>query len=228
VPRILGYGEDFLTFLALYSKLPTLLKCLGDDSAPDEAVLVYRPSFGRGGSNKALRAVFGEFDAIIGTPRRVYPVETKWEGSSVRFDGTLRINQAQVTRHRVFEAYRTKWRESPTADWTDFVSRHGEYFSTELHLKIAPTGSILARNLEFVLKQLAGCGPETQHVVLFIHLDEPKATRVEPDHFKLVTLRADRLPDSMYVEVALPHREMEHAEKQPWPHHGTFCSVDSQ
>lgn len=42
---ILGYGEDPLTFWALKSKLPDILKVLNDKSAPSDCLIFYRPSY---------------------------------------------------------------------------------------------------------------------------------------------------------------------------------------
>ena len=65
--KILGYGEDFLTFWAVSRKLAEILSQLNDDANPEDCEVFYRPSFGRrAGKN---RSEFGEFDAIIITPK---------------------------------------------------------------------------------------------------------------------------------------------------------------
>ena len=56
--KIIGYGEDALTYWALTEKLEYVLEKLNDKSEPKNCVLYYRPSFGRG-------EYYGEFDAIL-------------------------------------------------------------------------------------------------------------------------------------------------------------------
>jgi len=75
---ILGYGEDALTLHAVMRDLPSIFHHLGDDSDPEKALVFCRPSFGRGSSAPVgtPRSEFGECDAIIGTPRAVYVVDT--------------------------------------------------------------------------------------------------------------------------------------------------------
>ena len=61
--RILGYGEDALTYLALSQHMTDVIgpTPLNDDSPLEKILFIYRPSFGRAGGNGS--AQFGEFDA---------------------------------------------------------------------------------------------------------------------------------------------------------------------
>ena len=72
--KILGYGEDFLTFWAVSRNLGEILRQLKDDTNTDDCVVFYRPSFGRRGGTR--RAEFGEFDALIITSKTAYLVES--------------------------------------------------------------------------------------------------------------------------------------------------------
>ena len=81
--KILGYGEDFLTFWAITKRLNEILSQLKDKTDPEKCTVIYRPSFGRRGGLR--RSEFGEFDTIIVTPEKAYLVESKWDGSSASF-----------------------------------------------------------------------------------------------------------------------------------------------
>ncbi len=48
--RLIGYGEDALTYWAITSRLGEILQILGDKSALTNVTVIYRPSFGRRGS----------------------------------------------------------------------------------------------------------------------------------------------------------------------------------
>ena len=73
-----GYGEDSLTLWLLKTKFKDFFekltkKSLGNTSKP---IILYRPSFGRGGRSKSN---IGEFDAIIGSSETIYLIESKWD-----------------------------------------------------------------------------------------------------------------------------------------------------
>ena len=69
--QILGYGEDGLTLAFLCDSFPQFLIWLGDKTDPNECIVYYRASFGRGGG-------FGEVDAIVVAPTKIYLCESKW------------------------------------------------------------------------------------------------------------------------------------------------------
>src|SRR5688500_220649 len=113
---VLGYGEDALTLHALTKGLPGVFRQLGDDTDPGKAVIFYRPSFGRRSSAGAPRSEFGEFDAIIGTARAVYPVEAKWSASG-KLDGQeLTLRPEQLRRHQAFRLFFDEWRRDRPSD----------------------------------------------------------------------------------------------------------------
>src|SRR5690242_6627988 len=113
--KIVGYGEDALSLWALKHRLSALLSHLGDDSDLQGILVFLRPSFGRRGSSSFAESAvadspqFGEFDAIVRSPRGIYLIETKWNRSSGLEGGTAVLQQKQVFRHKVFRAYVNAW-----------------------------------------------------------------------------------------------------------------------
>jgi len=79
VPKVIGYGEDPSTYVALTKRCWEFLNKVRDSSSGVDTLLFCLLSFGRGGESKAL---FGEFDAVPVTTRRAYLIEGKWEESS--------------------------------------------------------------------------------------------------------------------------------------------------
>ena len=117
--EIYGYGEDALTFAVLTNNIPQILSRLDDPSGQDLCRIFYRPSFGR----RALagRAEFGEFDAIVSTPRAIYLIEAKWDGASELDENVLRLRPEQVRSHRVLRSYIREWRRGEHANWSAFA-----------------------------------------------------------------------------------------------------------
>lgn len=228
MPQILGYGEDALTLWALGQQLATILERLDDQTSPDKALVFYRPSFGRGqryrvGENVRI-AAFGEFDAIIGTEKGVYLVESKWEGSQNAVpDGRIKLRDKQIQRHRIFQWYRTKWREHRAPqNWDEFRKQSIEEFQRRFVGNTMPkAGDRLAQNLRFVLDQLQSCGSMTINVLLFLHFSENPTVReinkytipgADAAGFRFLVLRAIPLPGSIYLNLTLRDREMAKVE----------------
>jgi len=161
--RLIGYGEDALTYWAITSKLDEILRTLGDKSYPSATVILYRPSFGRRGSTisqttdkEQLNAEFGEFDAILGTQQAVYLIESKWDSPSRTRDYPITLNRVQSRRHEIMRWYLETWRASKPKDWKTFIARQETTFQTSFQgNRMAPADSRLAQNLEFVLRTLA-------------------------------------------------------------------------
>jgi hypothetical protein len=150
MPMILGYGEDSLSLHALSTGLPDILRQLGD---PARSLVFFRPSFGRSGPGPEgpPSAQFGEFDAIIGTPRAIYLGEAKW-----RYMGVNHVPaEPQQLRHRVFRAYIEEHRRESSSNWKEFAGRMRPVLE-RIHrfLRPAPNGSVLARNLTYILRRL--------------------------------------------------------------------------
>jgi hypothetical protein len=207
--QIIGYGEDALTYWAITSKLDEILRALDDISYPSATIIIYRPSFGRRGristqaGKEQLSAEFGEFDAILGTQQAVYLVESKWDSSSKTSNFWITLKGVQSRRHAIMRWYLQTWQINQPNDWTKFVEEHETTFRTLFPgNKLAPAGSRLAQNLEFVLNSLGKCGNHVQDVLLLIgQTSSHKPFGVKPDNFKLVTLKFQPLISSGYFQI---------------------------
>ena len=96
--KILGYGEDALTLWYLTRQLPAFLEKMkkedGCQATPEQCLLLYRPSLGRGGK------CYGEFDAIVATPKTAYLIESKW----VQSGNEHKLKGEQGKRHQIFRS----------------------------------------------------------------------------------------------------------------------------
>jgi hypothetical protein len=183
--QVIGYGEDSLTFWAFTQHLAVVMQQLGDGTDPKEFLFFYRPSFGRKGGQYS--AEFGEFDGILATQKAVYPIESKWVRSATR-GGLATVKQRQVLRHVIFQWLRKRWQ--PKMTWNNFREAHHSAFAADFHQKpLAPVGTSLAHNIEFMLNALAAYPPNVQHVVMAFHREERQIPLgVTPVLFRLVTL----------------------------------------
>ena len=209
--RFLSYGEDPLTFWALRFRLGEILGQLSDPASLDQVLVIYRPSFGRQGRpketgpNSAARAEFGEFDAIIGTPSAVYLVESKWSSSAEAKAEFLSLRSEQAHRHQVFRWYLQAWRARPYPRWQEFVAQNNDQFQKKFPgNKLAPEGSTLARNLQFLLTELASFGSPIRDVLLFISpLGLGSPLGVENSGFSMVSLQYQPIHPTLYFEMFL-------------------------
>jgi hypothetical protein len=186
--NITGYGEDFLTLWALTRKTKEVLTQLEDYTNPEQCKLIYRPSFGRaGGSMKDQRAEFGEFDSILLADKNAYLIESKWDGNGQR-KHRVNLDKTQVKRHKVFTWYIDNWVDG--TDWDQFIADKSKEFTQRFpENKIAPTSSILKKNLVEVMSQV---GKKTLHnVLMYFYCNEPQELRLDyPDViFKKAVLR---------------------------------------
>jgi hypothetical protein len=210
MPKVVAYGEDPLTYWALTERLSEFLCQLGDSTPPNDTTVIYRPSFGRGGAAKkdstggSNRAEFGEFDGIVSTPQAIYLVESKWSRSPEHQEGIVRLRDVQVRRHRLFRWMVEAWRTDHPSSWDAFFDANGSSFTAEFPgMALAPVGSVLAENLEFVLNLLLEGGREIRDVLL--HLGIPGHTTpstVEPSTFRLICISYEPLPGSAYFQLA--------------------------
>ena len=204
-PHIISYGEDPLTLNILSSRLDEVLSALGDQTAPQSALVIYRPSFGRGmGAHKATRqSTFGEFDAILGTPAAAYFIESKWHRSPEVKGDTIELRNTQVDRHRMLRWYRENWSPEFVGKWAAFAARCASDFERMFPSScLPPADSTLRLNIEFVLNQLLECGSQTQDVVLYVGLAGcPQPKCVLPSEFRLVTLSYAGLADTGYFDM---------------------------
>lgn len=151
--KILGYGEDAFTLWALKQHTSDILKSFQDQTAPSDCLIFYRPSFGRSGGEDT--AEFGEFDAILVSAENIYLMESKWDNFSRFKTAEITIRPEQKLRHRIFSWYLTHWDKKYFNDWENFVKEQINDFQKKFpKRKIAPAGSLLATNLQFILTML--------------------------------------------------------------------------
>jgi len=151
--RIFGYGEDAFTLWALKHYKSEILKSFQDKTSPSDCLVFYRPSFGRSGGEQS--AEFGEFDAILVSSENIYLIESKWDNLASFKNSEVTLRQEQKIRHRIFSWYILHWDEKYSNDWESFVKEQRDDFQREFkERRIAPTGSLLATNLEFILTML--------------------------------------------------------------------------
>lgn len=207
--RVLSYGEDPLTFWVLTARLGEVLGQLHDPSPPEQAVVFYRPSFGRHGRAKdprdarGPRAEFGEFDAILGTHSATYLIESKWTGSSEAKGEALNLREEQIHRHRILRWYLETWRGKNPPSWDAFIGDHDHFFRMRFSgNKMAPLGTALAQNLEFVFRRLGDCGTRVRDVILYIgSAGSVPRPSIPPAGFTLVTIVYEPLTTTGYFEM---------------------------
>jgi len=151
--KILGYGEDAFTLWALKHRTSDILKSFQDQTAPSDCLVFYRPSFGRSGEEHS--AEFGEFDAILVSFENIYLIESKWDNLASFKNDKITLRQEQKTRHRIFSWYILHWDKEYFNKWEIFVKEKIENFKKKFPKKrLAPTNSLLATNLQFILNML--------------------------------------------------------------------------
>jgi len=153
--------------------------------------VLFRPSFGRSGGEE--RAEFGEFDFIVLTERAILLGESKWDGSSeVISDSALNLRPEQRNRHEIMRFYINRFAFRPYQTWNEFVAAEASTFSeVGLRKALAPKGSLLAENLEQVLRRIREhfrSPPAIIDVLLYLHGADARSPSKGPDGFKLVSL----------------------------------------
>ncbi len=218
---MIGYGEDGLTFCALNEHLSKLLKLLKDPSEPDQCKVYYRPSFGRAGGSKSSQ--FGEFDAIVATDKTVFLFESKWDRAG-RLSQVVTLKEVQALRHQIFDWLYQSWADwqeqcEPT-NWEQFKQHYGDEFRQRFPSRpIAPSGSLLARNLEHVLRDLTNPRRQIRNVVLYFHqvhhrpperLVKANASEIPPAEFTLLPFAYETIANSGYFQLRVrPERAEE-------------------
>ncbi|HNT06595.1 MAG TPA: hypothetical protein PKJ21_10515 [Anaerolineae bacterium] len=170
--RILGYGEDALTFWALSRRLDHLLTNLGDSTPPSDCLAFFRPSFGRRGG--AGSAQFGEFDWILLTRAYLYLGESKWDKSSEKLvDRELLLRDEQLERHEAFRFYLKHRAFAFELDWSELREQGPVRLSNGVVKPIAPEKSTLAENLCAVLEEIRtyyeGQEPLVKDILLYLY-----------------------------------------------------------
>ena len=166
VPKFFVYGEDGLTLKFLKEKLEDILVKL-DRSRPDDCIIYYRPSFGR-------EKHYGEFDAIIITPKNAYLIESKWDGSNNLSSG---LGRNQSLRHEILGWYQRNWRGGNDDEWNAFCDERQADFQIKFKGKYIPKThshgkeTKLSKNLRTVLEDI---GNRTVHDVLIVFYTDEK------------------------------------------------------
>jgi len=202
---VLSYGEDPLTYYILTDRLSEFLDAVEDTTPCNRVLVIYRPSFGRGiGVSKSTRkSTFGEFDGIVASQEAVYLIESKWHRSSEVRRRAVTIRDSQIRRHKIFRWYRSHWKPEFKGNWNAFLERYATDFEREFEMSSIPSeGTLLGRNLEFVLGQLDTYSQQLIDVLLYIGDQGKKVpTRVVPQEFKLITLSYNGLGRTGYFEM---------------------------
>ena len=209
--EMLGYGEDAFTFWALKGHLSEILKELKDQTEPLDCLIFFRPSFGRRGGRG--RAEFGEFDAIVASSQNTYLIESKWDNRSENKKNEIKLAEEQVRRHKIFAWYLKNWdARRYSNNWAEFENDFQSNFTKEFQdRKIAPAGSRLAKDLEFVLNRLqehcerlsCDCG-KPRNVLLYFYGNESRKTeRVAAGdlHFEVVNINYSQYTPSNFITL---------------------------
>jgi hypothetical protein len=208
-PKIFGYGEDGLTLLAISTRLDEVLREVGDQSKACECIVFFRPSFGRKGPSRKFtetslrRAEFGEFDAIIGTPKAVYLIEAKWGRRAPR-NQAPNIPDGQLQRHQIFRHIRESWMHNTPQSWSEFEACASVDYNTSFPSHVFPRSSHqLSHNLVFVLDALKSCGGTVKDICLYFYPSgTPKLSMREcAGGFQLIQLEFDPIDSSLFFRI---------------------------
>jgi len=201
------YREDGYSLWVLLKRFSELLRALDDDAPPDDPriVVFYRPSFGRqSDSPTGLSKQFGEFDILIGTPRAVYPIESKPENCVElnRLTQVVTLSEKQTRRHRIFRTYRDLWQKYRPRDWNEFrCAATGEFAREHPGRTMAERHNLLGKNLEFVLRSLENCGEEIQDTVLLFHQAEKIPHATSQKGFRCITMPLEMVSGSAFLSI---------------------------
>ncbi len=177
--NIFGYGEDALTLWLLKNQSEVILQRFNDKTELSDCLAFYRPSFGRSGGPG--NAEFGEFDAILASKEKIYLIESKWDNHRQTSGTELFLRPEQIERHEVFRWYLCNWNKS---DQTAFIEGK----------KIAPSDSLLFRNLQHILSHLAQCCPNSgnldhiKNVLLYFHGSKSSPPQKVSEGFTIVPI----------------------------------------
>ena len=202
---ILGYGEDAFTYCAIKNKKNKILEEFSDRTSLTDCLVFYCPSFGRSGGKPSSE--FGEFDAIIASLEQIYLIESKWDNLENFKNSTIVLRPEQKIRHQMFSWYLTHWNKEYSSDWENFVREQEPEFKFQ-GKTIAPKGSILATNLEFILAKIHNHlrkAPSRQNIknVLFFFYDKEKSTPPisVPKDFTLVPIDYQQRITGNFISV---------------------------
>lgn len=185
--EILGYGEDAFTLWALKKHISKILDKFNDRSSPSDCLIFFRPSFGRSGGKESKQ--FGEFDSILASSENLYLIESKWDNFSENKYDEIKLEHQQVLRHEIFIWYYKNWRHQEYRGWKEFrtvpLQNDFERSFRDRKKAITPLKSLLAENLEFVLKKLKehfekfSCAYKKPRNVLFYFYNKNRSKEIE-------------------------------------------------
>jgi hypothetical protein len=208
MPKMFGYGEDALTLWILTSDLSYILKHFADKSDPNSCHVFYRLSFGRAGGNQSSQ--FGEFDFIILSKEALYLGESKWDGSSEKVEnGLMILRDEQLIRHNMFSFYIEQWMRNDFKDWNEFIkSAEPNKKLKRITKPLAPTGSLLADNLETVLNEIKNfydSNPVIKNVLLYFYKSSIKnePPRKAPVGFTLISIEYSEVTIGKYINLSI-------------------------
>jgi hypothetical protein len=205
------------------AKLDAVLEQLHDPSAPSGCRVFLRPSFGRAGGRESPQ--FGEFDFIILADKALYLGESKWDRSAEKMTGgVLQLQKDQVDRHKLFRFYVDEWAFGSYAGWRDFAREAGGKPQLKSMGKvIAPDGSLLARNLQTVLKEIRdhyGTMPRVANVLLYFHqgMNAGPLPAAAGNGFDLVRLDYSEIAHDEFVRIdwSVKNSHEKHEKGQLW------------
>ena len=188
VPRVFAYGEDGLTLKTTKERLGEILHELGDKSNPSDCAVFFRPSLGRGTTG------YGEFDAIIISPKKAYIVEAKWDDKG-RKKKISRLEENQIRRHDILKWLSQNW--DGEEEWDTFAEKYNPEFEEEFTLdspskegakvakSIQPLHKDLGQNTHIILEEIGN--NEIEDVLLIFYRD--KKPKVEENRFSIVFIR---------------------------------------
>jgi hypothetical protein len=106
---------------------------------------------------------------LIVTPKTVYLVESKWDGSEASFPkDVLKLENVQIRRHQIFRWYHENLKEEK---WSEFAQKHAREFRAKFGKSIPREDSVLSKNLRTVLRYT--CERKLVDVLLFLHRKKP-------------------------------------------------------
>jgi len=202
--EIIGYGKDALTLWALKQHIFKILEEFQDKTAISDCIVFYRPSFGR--HSKANSSVFGEFDAIIASKEYIYLIESKWDNHTEFKDVEFILREEQTLRHKVFSWYLKHWNRKYLRNWQSFINEQQNDFKIE-NKTIAPKGSLLSRNLEFILNKIQNrceriSESNIKNVFLFFYNSEKSTHPTKTnDSFKVIPIDYSKEIEGNFIKI---------------------------
>jgi hypothetical protein len=202
--EIIGYGEDALTLWALKQRIFKILEEFQDKTAISDCLVFYRPSCGR--HSKANSSVFGEFDAIIASAEYIYLIESKWDNHTEFKDVEFVLREEQTLRHKVFSWYLKHWNRKYLRNWQSFINEQQNNFNIE-NKTIAPKGSLLSRNLEFILNKIQNrcesiSESNIKNVFLFFYNSEKSTYPTKTnDSFRVIPIDYNKEIEGNFITI---------------------------